>query len=70
MAEWTYYEDAVCEDTYRDLFYKTCFKDVESLENKTDLVLASLMNPLANIYVNDGTERGWPCACAFGIQSR
>ena len=59
MTEWTYYEDAVCDDEIRPGFYHTCYKDSGSKENKSEEVEEALMNVLSHVDVNEGPLWQW-----------
>lgn len=50
LAEWTYYEDGECDNTYKDSFYDNCYSDSGNSEE----VEVSAMNPFGLIDINEG----------------
>lgn len=50
MTEWTYYEDAECDNTYKDSFYSNCYRDSGSYEE----VEVPVMNRFGLVDVNEG----------------
>ena len=64
LTEWTHYEEAVCQDVIRSAFYRTCYKDSSSKENKSEEISMALMNNLASFVANKGQlARVCVCVC-------